>query len=161
MANDIKVQASHEIDARPEAIYSVIADYNVGHQAILPRPTFESMIVEEGGYGAGTLIRLRVRAFGKVFHYLQRVSEPEPGRVIQETEINTGQLTKFILEPLNNGTRTRVTIYSEFPAQSKALVAIERIMHRFVSKRLFMVELRQLEAYVKAQSGVRVVGSAG
>lgn len=158
MSNDIRIQASHEIDAPPQAIYNVIADYRVGHQAILPRPAFEEMVVEEGGFGAGTVIRLRVRIFGKAYFYHQRVTEPEPGRVIQETDIDTGQLTRFFIDPLNNGQRTRVTIYSEFPAQSKAFIFLERIMHQFITKRLFNIELRQLEAFVKTQAGVQAVG---
>ena len=158
MSNDIRIQASYEIDAPPQAIYNVIADYRVGHQAILPRPAFEEMVVEEGGFGAGTVIRLRIRIFGKAYFYHQRVSEPEPGRVIQETDIDTGQLTRFFIDPLNNGQRTRVTIASEFPAQSKAFIFLERIMHQFITKRLFNIELRQLEAYVKTQAGVQAFG---
>lgn len=158
MSNDIRIQARYEIDAPPQAIYNVIADYRVGHQAILPRPAFEEMVVDEGGFGAGTVIRLRVRIFGKAYFYHQRVTEPEPGRVIQETDINTGQLTRFFIDPLNGGQRTRVTIASEFPAQSKAFIFLERIMHQFITKRLFNIELRQLEAYVKTQAGVQAVG---
>ncbi len=158
MSNDIRIQASYEIDAPPQAIYNVIADYRVGHQAILPRPAFEEMVVEEGGFGAGTVIRLRVRVFGKAYFYHQRVTEPEPGHIIQETDIDTGQLTRFFIDPLNNGQRTRVTIASEFPAQSKTFIFFERILHHFVTKRLFNIELRQLEAYIKLQAGAQAFG---
>ena len=38
------------IKAAPERVYSIIADYRVGHQLILPKPYFASIDVEKGGF---------------------------------------------------------------------------------------------------------------
>ena len=41
--------------ASRERGYSILADYREGHASILP-PQFTSMVVEQGGVGAGTVI---------------------------------------------------------------------------------------------------------
>jgi hypothetical protein len=54
----MRVQSSAVIPARPEAIYAVLADYREAHPAILPKPYFTELKVEEGGQGAGTVIHV-------------------------------------------------------------------------------------------------------
>ena len=146
--NTFHAEASYVIDARPEAIYNVLSDYRVGHQAILPRPVFQEMTVEQGGKGAGTVIRLRMQMYGQTFHYHHMISEPQPGRVLMETDLETGQYTTFTLEPLGNG-QTRVTIASEFPIKPGLSGFIERLMQPSVVRRLYLQELRKLADYVR------------
>jgi hypothetical protein len=105
------VSASRIIDALPATVYGVIADYREGHTAILPKPPFVSLEVEEGGRGAGTLIRVVMRVMGRTQTFRARVSEPEPGRTIVETN-DTGYVTTFTVEPTLDG-RSRVTISTE------------------------------------------------
>src|SRR5258708_38559423 len=113
--NGIRARDSHIIDARPEQVYAVLSDSRVGHPAILPKPYFTELIVEKGGRGAGTIVRGSVKLLGKEFPFHQLVSEPEPGRVLLETDTETGQWTRFTFEPINGGTQTRLIIASEFP----------------------------------------------
>src|SRR5690349_13063520 len=115
MSDKIHVQASHIIDARPEQVYAVISDYEVGHPAILPK-YFTSLRVVKGGQGAGTELYVDLKVYGQEFHYHQIVTEPEPGRTLVETDVETGQFSRFTFEPLNGGQQTKVTIFSEFPA---------------------------------------------
>jgi Polyketide cyclase / dehydrase and lipid transport len=143
------VEASSLIDARPEAIYAVLTDYQVGHQAILPRPYFQEVTIEQGGKGAGTELRIRMNIFGQTYHYHQIVSEPQPGRVLKETEVDTGQYTTFTLEPLGDGQQTRVTIASEFPAKPGLMGLMERLMQPPVTRRLYLQELRNLADYLR------------
>jgi Polyketide cyclase / dehydrase and lipid transport len=110
----IHAEQSLVIDARPEAVYAVVSDYRVGHPAILPRE-FAPLVVEQGGQGSGTIVRGSVTVWGRTAPFHQQVTEPEPGRVLVETDIDTGQYTTFTFEPLAGGRRTRVTIASEFP----------------------------------------------
>src|SRR6266851_1594433 len=107
----VQVKYSMVIDARPEELYAVLSDYHVGHPAILPRPPFTDLVVEKGGKGAGTVILSHVKMFGRTTSYHQEVSEPEPGRVLVEKDMDTGQYSKFTLDPLNAGKQTRVTIF--------------------------------------------------
>lgn len=153
MMNTIHAEASHVINARPEEIYAVISDYRVGHPAILPKPYFSELTIEQGGQGAGTVLRFHVTIWGQKLYYHQRVSEPEPGRVLVETDIETGQYSQFTLEPLNGGQQTRVTISSEAPASPGFKGVMERMTQPSIAGRLFKQELRNLEDYVRSKQG--------
>lgn len=150
--NMIHSEASHVIEARPEEIWAVISDYRVGHAAILPRPPFTEMIVEEGGQGAGTLLLTRIKVWGKEFTFHQRVSEPEPGRLLLETDIDTGQFSTFRLEPLGGGQQTRVTIVAENPASPGLMGILERLTQPTINRRVFMQELRNLAGYIRTHA---------
>ena len=147
----IHAQESAVINARPEDVYAVIADYHVGHKAILPQPWFEEMIVEEGGQGEGTIIRIRVNVWGQITHYRQIVSEPEPGRVLVEKDMHSDQLTRFVFEPLNNGAQTRVTIASQFPVEAGIMGLMQRLTQAPIARRMYRRELNNLEEYMKQQ----------
>src|SRR6476659_6721192 len=75
------VSASAVIPARRERIYSLISNYKDGHQRILPKQ-FTSLQVEEGGVGAGTVIRFQMSLLGRKQTFRAAVTEPEPGRVL-------------------------------------------------------------------------------
>lgn len=150
----LRVEQSAIIDAPPAALYGIITDYEVGHQAILPRPAFRSMEIIRGGRGAGTELRLTMKLYGQTYHYHQRVSEPEPGRIIEERDLDTDQVTYFILDPLDNGTRTRVTIASEFPLARGVAGWLMRRTQPGIVRRLYRQELGNLAAYVR-QTGAQ------
>ena len=80
----IKVTAARVLDARPEDVYASIADYEHGHPNIVPKESFYDLQVEEGGYGAGTIMRFKLKTLDAEFTFHQQVSEPEPGRVLVE-----------------------------------------------------------------------------
>lgn len=148
----IQVKASRIIDAPPADVYAVIRDYNVGHQAILPRPPFEEMIVEKGGVGAGTVLRLRLKVYGQVYHYHQAVSEPEPGRVILEEDLNSTQRTRFIFEPVDGGRKTNITIHSEYPPAPGIAGFFQRYMIPAVTRPVYHRELNLLADYLRDQA---------
>lgn len=152
MNKAVVVDASDVIDARPEEIYAILSDYRVGHAAILPKPYFQEMIVEQGGQGAGTILRLRMKVFGQESSYHQIVTEPEPGRLLVETDMNTGQFSSFTLEPLNGGVQTRVTIHSEFPASRGIKGLMEKLMQPPITHYIFKKELRNLAEYVRSKA---------
>ena len=51
--NQIHVEVSDVIEAHAEKIYGILADYREGHPAILPKPYFTEVKVEQGGQGIG------------------------------------------------------------------------------------------------------------
>jgi hypothetical protein len=157
MSNSIHVEVSSVIDARPEELYAVIADYQVGHPAILPRQYFTELIVEQGGQGAGTVLHGKVKVFGREYPFRQRISEPEPGRVLIETDLDTGQVTQFIVEPLTGSGLTRVTIASDFPRSPGLLGLLERLTRPLIVRDIYMKELRQLADYVRSKRAADVV----
>ena len=147
----IYIEATDVINARPEDVYAVLRDYRVGHPAIIPRPPFTNLTVEKGGVGAGTIVNTDMVVWGRKFHYHQEVTEPEPGRVLVETSTDQDQGTKFVLEPLNNGTQTRLTISSYMPGHTGLYGWLERVMTVPSARGIYMKELRQIDAYMQKQ----------
>jgi hypothetical protein len=150
MNNTIQVQASEMIDARPEAVYALLSDYKVGHPAILPKPYFTGLTVEKGGQGEGTIVITRLKVMGQEFVYRQAVTEPEPGRVLVETDTETGQFSSFTFEPVNGGKQTHLTIYSEFPDKAGFAGWMERLMQPLIVGRIYRQELRNIAAYFQS-----------
>ena len=105
-----QISASRHITAPVHKVYDLIADYRNGHPRILPKPYFVSLHVEQGGYGAGTVIHFQMQLIGKVQSFHSTITEPEPGRVLVETDRNTGAVTTFIVDPRANGQEAFVTI---------------------------------------------------
>lgn len=151
-SNWIHVEASHIVDARPEDVYAVVSDYRVGHPAILPRQYFTRLDVEKGGQGAGTILRGALKVFGQEYTFHQEVTEPEAGRVIAETDIETGQYTSFTFESLNSGKQTRVTIVSDFPPSRGFTGFMEKFMKPAIIRKIYNAELQQLADYLRAKT---------
>ncbi len=150
----LQVIASAIINASPEDIYAVFSDYEVAHNAILPKPYFEKMVVLAGGQGAGTVVDVYMNVFGNKKTYHLTVTEPEPGRLLVETDYNTGERTHFIMEPLPNGRQTKVTIDSKFSTSPGFAGKIERLITPPVTRYIFKKELENLAAYLKEKESV-------
>jgi hypothetical protein len=144
----IDVEFGRVVNARPEVIWKVIADYRVGHPAILP-PPFTSLTVESGGFGAGTVVWTKLRVFGRDVTYHQRITEPEPGRLLLETDVDTGQWSSFRLEPVGGGAQTRVTIHCQFPASNPVTAFLVGLGQKPMTIRIFKDELNKLEQYIQ------------
>lgn len=143
----LEIKVSHVINASAAALYDVVADYRVGHNAIVPRPYFSDLVVEEGGYGEGTVISFTITVAGQTVEYRQRASEPEKGRIIQEANLHDSGITQFIFDPIDNDT-TKVTIYIQMEQPTGAFAFLERWINIAFSKRLFKKELQNLAEYV-------------
>lgn len=138
-----RVSASTLIDAPPKAVYSILADYQGGHRQIAPKEYFVSFDVERGGVGAGTVIRFQMRAFGVTRTIRQEISEPEPGRILAETDLATGAVTTFTVDPLDDGRRSSVTITTEWESRGIQWL-MDRLFAPSFLRRLFTAELGNL-----------------
>ena len=145
-----RVAASSIIDARPEIVYAIIADYRNGHPRILPHEYFKKLEVEEGGVGAGTRTRFEMRVLGttKSFHHV--VSEPQPGRVLVESDVDGNSATTFTVVPHGGG--TEITIETEFQTRGGILGALERFLTAMMMRRIYAKELNNLSAYATTKS---------
>ena len=133
------VQASAHIDAPPERVYGIIADYRTGHPSILPK-AFRNFSVERGGVGAGTVIRFDVRTLGTTTRFHGVVTEPEPGRVLVERyDEPVSQTTFTVVAGANGG--TDVTFFSELTSRDGLGGTIERWMSRRFLRKLYAEEL--------------------
>ncbi len=149
----VQVESSRLINASPEAVFNVLADYRVGHPAILPKPYFTGLTVLEGGRGAGTVLEVEMQIFGVERSYRQQISEPEPGRILQEDSVelqrNLPLVTTFTVEP--RGQQAQVTISTRFQTAPGFQGMMERLMNPPVMRQIYSKELAQLDAYVREQ----------
>lgn len=146
-----RVSTSAPIDAPPELVYSILADYQDGHRQIAPREFIVSWDVERGGVGAGTVIRLQVRAFGATRTIRQEISEPEPGRVVAERDLASGLVTTFTVDPLDGGRRSSVTITTEWESRGIQWL-VDRLLAPPHLRRIFNAELRNLAQYARERA---------
>jgi Polyketide cyclase / dehydrase and lipid transport len=145
------VGRSARIQAPPERIYNLIADYHVGHPSILPKQ-FSNMRVEAGGVGAGTIIRFDVTVLGRTQTFRAFVSEPQPGRVLLERNVEPNDSeTTFTVAPEDGGRAATVTIETALSQGGGLSGVIERFISTRVMKSLYAEELRILAQ--RAQSG--------
>jgi polyketide cyclase/dehydrase/lipid transport protein len=144
----IKVKVEEVLDARPENVYATIADYRKGHPSILPKESLYDLRVEEGGYGAGTIIRFKARVLGVEQSFHHRVSEPEPGRVLVEQDIDGVQnvITTFRVIPVDEGKKSQVEISTTMNASPGLKGFIERVVISIFNPRIYRKELKLLEA---------------
>jgi len=138
------VSRTEHIAAPPERIYGIIRDYHHGHPSILPKQ-FSNMRVEEGGVGAGTKVHFDVTVLGQTQHFVALVSEPEPGRVLVEKNLEpTESVTTFVVEPANGGSAASVTIQTELAHKGGIAGRIERYMTARVLQSIYAAELKKL-----------------
>jgi hypothetical protein len=143
MSKTYTVKASAHVSAPAEVVYDIIADYRGGHPHILPRKYFEWLEVERGGRGEGTVIRFQMRVLGQTRVLRAAVTEPEPGRVLVETDTgDDGPVTTFTVEPEGEG--SRVTFCTELSSAGGPLGVLERFVLRRVLVRVYAAELKQL-----------------
>ena len=133
-----RATASSIIEAPAELVYRTLADYHHGHPSILPKPYFLSLEVEQGGFGAGTVINFQMRVLGKTQSFRAAITEPEAGRVLVETNLGEGGgVTTFVVEPLNEGTRAKVIITTEIVLRrSGGLGFVERLLTKMFLQRI-------------------------
>lgn len=150
----IHVQVSDTLNARPEDVYAIIADYRNGHPYIVPKENFSDLQVEQGGYGEGTVIRFKVKVLGvaRVMHH--RVTEPEPGRVLVEQDIEAAQnvATTFTVKPVENGQKSHVEISTTMTPSTGLQGVVERIVVPMVNTSVYRKELKLLEVVAQKRN---------
>lgn len=134
------VSATGHVKAPSRRVYDLIADYGGGHKRIIPPQYFKSLDVEKGGVGAGTVIRVTMKMLGSERTYRAAVTEPEPGRVITETDLGTGLATSFTVVP--NGDATDVTISTVVPDRPGLRGMVERWAVRRMLPQIYRDELQ-------------------
>ena len=150
------LSASALIAAPAQDIYAIIADYHAGHLEIIPKPPFVAVEVLEGGVGAGTVIRVKLKLLGKVQTYKAVISEPEPGRVLAETNEN-GYVTSFIVEPRENGRQGYVTISTQLSGRGGILGALEYWLLNRTLRPVYLKELDLLAAAATKRANAATV----
>lgn len=144
---EIHVSAERVIAAAPERVYAYIADHERHHHRFLPT-AFSDYRVEEGGIGAGTVVSYRLKAAGRTQAYRARIDEPEPGRVLTETLLDSGAVTTFTILPHADGSLVRIE--TRWRAARGIKGWVERHSVPRILRPLFTDELARLDAYARS-----------
>ena len=135
------------INAPAAAIYEIIADYRTNHPRILPKSYFLSLDVEEGGFGAGTIVNFKMRLLGRTQSFRSLISESEPGRSLLEVDLNSGVSTRFDVISVEEG-RSQVSISTEL----KDGGIVEGFIARLLLQKIYRQELELLSNLVRNQA---------
>jgi hypothetical protein len=139
------------IQSAPKNVYGIIADYKNGHPKILPKPPFVSLVVEKGGVGEGSVLKVQMKVAGKLQTFKTVVTEPEPGHVLVETN-DTGYITTFTVEPHDNGKNSYVTFTTEIPGNSGLSKKIEFFFSKRILPAVYKKELQMLAELAAKES---------
>jgi hypothetical protein len=144
----ITVVQEGRVGAPADLTYRLIAD-DAHHQRFLPEG-FSDFEVLEGGVGAGTRHRFKVTAGGRTREYLMRVDEPQPGRVITESDEGSSLVTGFTVTPADDGCVVR--IQTQWNGAGGIGGFFERTFAPRVMRRMYADELRRLDEYARQQA---------
>ena len=142
----IAVSAEGTVEAPADTVYRYIADMREHHPRFLP-PAFSDFRVESGGVGAGTILRYKLTAGGRTREYRTKIAEPEPGRVLTESDTGSSAVTTFTVSP--QGAASLVQISSAWDGAGGIGGLFERIFAPRVLRAIYTDELRRLDAYAR------------
>jgi hypothetical protein len=142
----ILVSTERSVDAPAETVYGYIADMREHHPHFLP-PAFSDFRVESGGVGAGTVTRFTMTAGGRTREYHMKVAEPEPGRVLTESDANSSAVTTFTVSPQDGA--SLVQISTAWDGAHGIGGFFERMFAPRVMRAIYTDELNRLDAYAR------------
>jgi hypothetical protein len=144
----IHVSAEGPVGAPPDAVYGYIADMRTHHPNFLP-PAFSDFEVESGGVGAGTIIRYNLTAGGRTRAYRMRITEPEPGRTLGESDTSSSAVTEFTVTPEESASRVKIATVWQGARGVRGF--FERQFAPRVLRGIYEDELRRLDTYARQQ----------
>ena len=145
----IQVAAERTVDAAAETVYGYLADMREHHPRFLP-PAFSEFTVESGGVGQGTVIRFKVTAGGRTREYRMTVAEPEPGRVLTESDMNSSLVTIFTVTPQDGASHVRIS--TTWDGAAGIAGVFERLFAPRVMRGIYADELERLNAYARQRA---------
>jgi uncharacterized protein YndB with AHSA1/START domain len=146
---EVSVEKEGVVGAPAELVYRLVADMREHHPRFLP-PAFSDLVVEEGGVGAGTVYRFKLKVGGRTREGHMRVDEPEPGRVMTESELDSSLVTTWTFTP--EGDATRVRIATRWDGAGGVGGFFERLFAPRALERLYDDELQRLDRYAREQA---------
>jgi len=142
----IIASAERHIDAPSRRVYHYIRDFREHHPRFLP-PQFSDLQIETGGVGAGTVHSFTMTLGGRTTAYRVRVGEPEPGRVLIESDPSRRMLTTFTVDS-DGGGGSRVRIETRWHTNG-----VQGLFERLVAPRMlrhvYQAELALLDRYAR------------
>jgi len=147
-----KVQASADriVNAPAEVVYGYLADLRQHHPRFLPA-AFSNFSVDSGGIGAGTNFHFTLTAGGRARQYQMTLAEPDPGRVITESDANSSLVTTFTVTAEGDKS-SRVSISTTWDGAGGIGGIFEKLFAPRVLGRIYLDELERLDAYARAET---------
>lgn len=142
----IVVSAQGIVDAPADTVYGYIADMREHHPHFLPTE-FSDFQVDAGGVGAGTITRFNVTAGGRTRAYRMQVAEPEPGRILTESDTGSSLITTYTVTP--RGDASLVQISTGWDGAGGIGGFFERMFAPRVMRGIYEDELTRLDAYAR------------
>jgi hypothetical protein len=144
-----EASAEGMVGAPADKVYSYVADMREHHPHFLPS-AFSDFQVESGGVGAGTVTRFKMTAGGRTREYRMQVAEPEPGRVLTESDMNSTAVTTFTVDAKGGGSLVRISTAWDGAAGIGGV--FERMFAPRVLSGIYADELKRLDAYAREHS---------
>ena len=148
----ISVSAERTVGAPAPEVYGYIADHRDHHANFLP-PQFSDFQVESGGVGAGTITRFKFTAGGRTSELRTEVTEPEPGRVLTESDTLSSSVTTWTVTP--EGNACRVQISTTWRGSGGIGGFFERTFAPRMLRGIYDDELSRLDAYARERHGAQ------
>jgi len=150
--SEVYVMAEGLVSAPADRVYQLIADHQEHHPKFLPA-NFSNFEIEQGGVGAGTITTFTFSAGTRTRNFRMRVDEPEPGRVLTESDTMSSMVTTWTVMP--EGDRSRVRIETRWEGAQGVAGFFERLFAPRALRRIYEDELRRLDRYARDQVGQR------
>jgi uncharacterized protein YndB with AHSA1/START domain len=143
----IEVTEEGRVGAPPDVVYRCIADHEQ-HRSFLP-PAFSDFKIESGGVGAGTVTSFRVKTGGGSRAFRMRVEEPEPGRVMTESDVNSDLVTTWTVTSEDGGSRVEIATTWE---AAGVMGILERLLAPRAMRSLYAEELDLLDTFARERA---------
>jgi hypothetical protein len=93
-----------------------------------------------------------MRVLGRAQTFRAAITEPEPGRVLVETDLTMGAVTTFTVDPIEEGRHARVTITTELKTRGGPLGMLQRALTTRFLRPNYLRELENLAALAEGRS---------
>ena len=146
----VNASAKRAIGAPAATVYGYIADHDQHHPNFLP-PNFSNFRVEQGGVGAGTVTRFTFAAGRRTREYKMRVEEPEPGRVMTESDEGSTLVTTWTVTPRGEDS-CEVEIATSWQGAGGIGGFFEKRFAPGVLAKIYADELERLDRYARERA---------
>lgn len=151
----ITASAERNIDAPASRVFHYIRDFREHHPRFLP-PQFSDFQIESGGVGSGTVHSFKMALGGRTSQYRVRVGEPQPGRMLIESDPSRRMLTTFTVDSELDGS-SRVRVETRWHVDGFRGF-IERLVAPRMLRRVYRAELNLLDRYARDELPARAHG---